>query len=143
MPKRRLLEDDSSSESSDSSSSASDSSEESGDDAVRQSKVNKAFEAALEALRSVSGDKVSDKEDDASEPDAKDQFLAEAFKEKPVVCSVSDWCKQRLRGAFLGTVLSSDERKEITQKYFCSDKDFKLFSAPQIHGKPCHLLLRG
>ena len=62
-------------------------------------------------------------------------FFFSAFQEKPPKVTVSSWAKRKLRGPFLGTVLGAPERTQLRDDYFCSQSDYRLFSAGRISGK--------
>ena len=87
--------------------------------------------------RDISGQKTSDddgEEDESgeeSEVDIRDQFLPIAFQPKPVKCVVSEWAKRKLRGPFLGTVLSKDERHQLFEDYISALQKIGNFSLLQ------------
>ena len=82
--------------------------------------------------RSISGDRSTS---GSENEDPRNQFLPAFVKPKPVKMTVSKFAKSKLRSGFLGTPVGKDERVEMMDKYYCSQSDFKLFSAPRITGE--------
>ena len=66
--------------------------------------------------------------------DAKDQFIAEAFKSKPVKMVVSPWILSKLRVQFLGIPIGKDERSAISADYYCAPEDFRKIAPPRLSG---------
>ena len=78
---------------------------------------------------------VQESEDEEEVPDIRNQFLMPSFRPKPVKSSVSKYARDTLRAPFLGRPMLKEERRLMVESYFCSDVDYKEFSAPTIHGK--------
>ena len=63
---------------------------------------------------SSSLDLEEDSEDEDEVPDARDKFLPSSLQEKKPKVTMSQWVLEKLRGPFLGTILSKEERSEYT-----------------------------
>ena len=83
----------------------------------------------------VPDDRDSSDSDEEIEPDIRNQFLLPMFRPKPVQSVVSAFVKETLRAPLLGRPLLKEERRQLVEKYYCADADYKEFSAPMIHGK--------
>ncbi len=108
------------------------SSSESSDSSDSSSSSEEAGRGSSGEERDLSGQK---EQDEVDVIDPKDALLPQFCTPRPVNFVVSPWARRKVLGPFFGLAPSSDEKKATFEKYYCSQEDYKLFSAQTVQGK--------